>query len=70
MVPYPYYDGEARLILFDRMVDALNGAAAGDLVGRGQAGNAGADDPHAGAGPVFRKWKGMRHWQNTIPTPE
>jgi len=32
MVPYPYYDTEKREILFDRMVDALNGAAAGDLV--------------------------------------
>jgi aromatic-amino-acid transaminase len=32
MVPYPYYDCDAREILFDRMVDALNAAEAGDLV--------------------------------------
>ena len=32
MVPYPYYDAEKREILFDRMADALSGAAAGDLV--------------------------------------
>ncbi|MBV9930998.1 MAG: aspartate/tyrosine/aromatic aminotransferase [Alphaproteobacteria bacterium] len=32
MVPYPYYDSEKRAILFDRMADALEGAAAGDLV--------------------------------------
>ena len=32
MVPYPYYDCDERRILFDRMADALKGAAAGDLV--------------------------------------
>jgi aromatic-amino-acid transaminase len=32
MVPYPYYDAASRTILFDRMAEALNGAAAGDLV--------------------------------------
>jgi aromatic-amino-acid transaminase len=32
MVPYPYYDAEARTVLFDRMMDALGGAEAGDLV--------------------------------------
>ena len=32
MVPYPYYDKSSTTILFDSMVDALNGAARGDLV--------------------------------------
>jgi len=32
MVPYPYYDAASRTILFDRMMDALNEAEAGDLV--------------------------------------
>lgn len=32
MVPYPYYDAASRTILFDRMVEALNRAEAGDLV--------------------------------------
>jgi aromatic-amino-acid transaminase len=32
MVPYPYYDSEARVVLFDRMMDALRRAEAGDLV--------------------------------------
>jgi aspartate/tyrosine/aromatic aminotransferase len=32
MVPYRYYDAASRTILFDRMVDALNKAEAGDLV--------------------------------------
>jgi aromatic-amino-acid transaminase len=32
MVPYPYYDAEARTVLFDRMMDALGRAEAGDLV--------------------------------------
>jgi aromatic-amino-acid transaminase len=32
MTPYPYYDRDARTVLFDRMADALNGAEAGDLV--------------------------------------
>jgi len=32
MVPYPYYDRDARRILFDRMAAALNAADAGDLI--------------------------------------
>ncbi|MDQ8754924.1 amino acid aminotransferase [Sphingosinicella sp. LHD-64] len=32
MVDYPYYDKAATTIRFDAMVDALNGASAGDLV--------------------------------------
>ncbi|HEY0412173.1 MAG TPA: amino acid aminotransferase [Allosphingosinicella sp.] len=32
MVPYPYYDAEARTVLFDQMMDALGRAEAGDLV--------------------------------------
>ncbi|HEY0312160.1 MAG TPA: amino acid aminotransferase [Allosphingosinicella sp.] len=32
MVPYPYYDCDARRILFDQMATALNAAEAGDLV--------------------------------------
>ena len=32
MVPYPYYDKASTTIQFDAMVDALNGAEAGDLV--------------------------------------
>lgn len=32
MVDYPYYDKAGTAILFDAMVDALNGANAGDLV--------------------------------------
>ena len=32
MVPYPYYDCDARRILFDQMAAALNAAEAGDLV--------------------------------------
>jgi aromatic-amino-acid transaminase len=32
MVPYPYYDAASRTILFDRMVEALDKAEAGDLV--------------------------------------
>jgi len=32
MVPYPYYDPEARVVLFDRMMDALGRADAGDLL--------------------------------------
>jgi aromatic-amino-acid transaminase len=32
MVPYPYYDAEARIVLFDRMMDALGRAEAGDLL--------------------------------------
>ena len=31
-VSYPYYDKATRTILFDRMIEALNGAEAGDLV--------------------------------------
>ena len=29
---YPYYDRDSRIVLFDRMVEALHGAEAGDLV--------------------------------------
>ena len=32
MVPYPYYDRDARRILFDQMAAALNAAEAGDLI--------------------------------------
>src|SRR4051812_42259807 len=32
MVPYPYYDCDARRILFDQMAAALNAAEAGDLI--------------------------------------
>ncbi|HEX8527914.1 aromatic amino acid transaminase, partial [Allosphingosinicella sp.] len=32
MVPHPYYDRVSRRILFDEMMDALEGADAGDLV--------------------------------------
>jgi aspartate/tyrosine/aromatic aminotransferase len=32
MVPHPYYDKASHHILFDRMMDALNGARRGDLV--------------------------------------
>ncbi|MBV9883115.1 MAG: aromatic amino acid transaminase, partial [Sphingomonadaceae bacterium] len=32
MVDYPYYARDSRMICFDRMMDALNGARAGDLV--------------------------------------
>ena len=32
MVPYPYYDKDSRTICFERMMDALGEAEAGDLV--------------------------------------
>ncbi|HYI47612.1 MAG TPA: amino acid aminotransferase [Allosphingosinicella sp.] len=32
MIPYPYYDKDSRTICFDRMMDALGEAEAGDIV--------------------------------------
>jgi aromatic-amino-acid transaminase len=48
MVPYPYYDCDAREILFDKMVDALNAAAAGETSRSTSGARSPASSPAAG----------------------